>query len=399
MEFIVPSPTTATPSVTPASLVAAFATIPDPRRAASVVYPLPAMLALTVAALLCAQTSVLAIAEWAARQPTDLLEQLGFRDGQTPRQSTLHRLLGKLDTHALAAALRTAFQRPAPHDRGAEGIAIDGKAQRGRLQFEEDRCPVHLLSAFCQEAGVILAAAPIDQGEDKAEAELTVAPTVISQLNWQGRVLTAGTRLRVSLFCQRALCTHVLAAGGDYLLTVKRNQLTLHHALVQIFDPEARPVRQRQEYRTINKGHGRRSEVRHLIAIADPLALPDWPGIAQIFRIERTWREKGEEHHQVRYGITSLPREIGTPERLLQLRRRHWLIENRVHRAKDVNLGEDACLIHAYQGPTVLALLRDATLNLLRLAGHRRIAATIRAHAQYPHAAVALLLQPLTTHA
>jgi predicted transposase YbfD/YdcC len=352
------------------------------------------MLALTVAALLCAQTSVLAIAEWAARQPTDLLEQLGFPAGQTPRQSTLHRLLGKVDAHTLAATLRTAFARPAPHHRGAEGIAIDGKAQRGRLQYEGPHCPVHLLSAFCQEANLILATEPIEFGTDKAEAELTVVPTVIGHLDWQGRVLTGD-----ALFCQRALCTQVLAAGGDYLLTVKRNQLTLHRALAQVFDPEARPVLYRQEYRTINQGHGRTAEVRHLIATADPLALPDWPGVAQLFRIERTWREKGKEHRQVRYGITSLPQEIGTPQRLLQLRRRHWLIENRGHRAKDVNLGEDACLIHLQQGPTVLALLRDASLNLLRLAGHHRIAATIRAHAQHPDAAVALLLQPLSTRA
>lgn len=170
---------------------------------------------------------------------------------------------------------------------------------------------MHVLSAFCQEASVILAAEPICHGEDKAEAELTVAPTVIGQLDWQGRVLTGD-----ALFCQRSLCTQILAAGGDYLLTVKRNQLTLHRALVQVFDPETRPMLHRQEYRTINKGHGRTAEMRHLIATADPLALPDWPGVAQIFRIERTWREKGVEHRQVRYGITSLPGEIGTAQRL-----------------------------------------------------------------------------------
>ena len=308
MESIVPIPTTATGTVTPASLVAAFATIPDPRRAASVTYSLPAMLALTVAALLCAQTSVLAIAEWAARQPSDLLEQLGFPEGQTPCQSTVHRLLGKLDPSALAAALRTAFQRPAPRDRGAEGIALDGKAQRGRLQFEGDRCPVHLLSAFCQEAGVILAAAPVAAGKDKAEAELTVAPSVISQLDWQGRVLTGD-----ALFCQRSLCEQVLAAGGDYLLTVKRNQPSLHRALLQVFDPEARPLLDRQEERTINKGHGRRAEVRHLIATADPLALPDWPGIAQVFRIERTWREKGKSIARCATASPVCPGRSGRP--------------------------------------------------------------------------------------
>src|SRR5947209_8432522 len=174
MQSTTPSdPTTAVP-VTITSLVAAFATIPDPRREASVTYPLPAMLALTVAALLCAQTSVLAMAEWAARQPRELLSQLGFTAGRTPCQSTVHRLLGKLDTQALATALRTAFHRPAPEARGEQGVAIDGKAQRGRLQFEEPRSPIHLLSAFCQDANLFLAEEPISQGQDQAEAELSV---------------------------------------------------------------------------------------------------------------------------------------------------------------------------------------------------------------------------------
>lgn len=54
-------------SVSPTSLAAAFAAVPDPRRAASVRYPLPALLAPAVAALLANQRSVLAIAEWAGR--------------------------------------------------------------------------------------------------------------------------------------------------------------------------------------------------------------------------------------------------------------------------------------------------------------------------------------------
>lgn len=117
--------------MTATSLVAAFATIPDPRREASTIYSLPVLLSLAVAALLCAHTSVLAMAEWGARQPIELLEELGFSNGTTPRQSTLQRLFVKLDGQALAAALRTAFQRAEPQDRGAQGIAIDGKASAG----------------------------------------------------------------------------------------------------------------------------------------------------------------------------------------------------------------------------------------------------------------------------
>jgi hypothetical protein len=44
-------------TVTPGSLIAAFATVPDPRRVASVTYPLPTVLALAVAALLCAHVT------------------------------------------------------------------------------------------------------------------------------------------------------------------------------------------------------------------------------------------------------------------------------------------------------------------------------------------------------
>jgi predicted transposase YbfD/YdcC len=350
---------------------------------------------MAVAAILCAQTSVLAIAEWGARQPRELLEQLGFTDGQTPCQTTVHRLFQRLDGAVLAQALGTYFQQTmaVPERRGAQGIAIDGKAQRGRRQFEGVPAAVHALTAFCHEQGVILAEEPIEAGTTKREAELTVAPRVLADLDWQNRVLTGD-----ALYCQRSLCQQILDRGGDYLLSVKANQPTLYHLLWRTFAPHARPLLDRREGRTVNKGHGR-LEIRHLAATADSLALPDWPGVAQLFRIERTWWEKGERKQQVRYGMTSLPPAMGTPARLLQLRRQHWLIENRNHRAKDVNLGEDASLIHTGQGPAVCSVLRTAALNLLRRSGHHRIAATLRLHSQQPERAVALLLDPFPPHA
>jgi predicted transposase YbfD/YdcC len=386
MESTVP---TTLPATTMPRLFEAFAAVPDPRRAGSITYPLPAILALAVSALLCAHTSVLAIAEWGTRQPQDLLERLGFTTGQTPCQSTLQRLFAKLDAQALAMALGVTVDDPGPRTRGAEGVAIDGKAQRGRRQFDESEQAVHILSAFSQERNLVLAEEPITHEGDKAAAELTVAPRLIEQLDWKGRVLTGD-----ALFCQRALCQQVLDAGGDYLLTVKANQGTLYHALRQVFDAEARPLLDRRSIRTIDQGHGRTAEVRQLIVTSDLLAVPDWPGLGQVFRIERTWQQKGKQHRQVRYGITSLPKEIGIPERLLQLRRRHWRIENRSHRAKDVNFGEDASLIHHGQGPAVCSVMRNAALNLLRQAGHTRIASAMRTYAQHAEAAVALVLSP-----
>jgi predicted transposase YbfD/YdcC len=190
----------------------------------------------------------------------------------------------------------------------------------------------------------------------------------------------------------------VRAAGGDFLLLVKENQPALYNDLVLLFDPPAAsaplPLLDRRQARTSERGHGRREEVRTLVASTDLTAYLDWPGLAQVFRLERTWRERGSAKRVVHSGITSLAPQTGPPERLLALKRGHWRIENALHYIKDVVLGEDASLIHCGQGPTVMALLREAALNLLRRAGVRQISARLRYHSQHPAAAVALLVDP-----
>jgi predicted transposase YbfD/YdcC len=277
-------------------------------------------------------------------------------------------------------------------------VAIDGKAQRGRLRFPDGGGPVHALSAFCHDRAVVLAHEPITAGAVKAEAELTVAPALLARVAWPGRVLTGD-----ALLCQRALCAQVLAAGGDYLLLVKDNQGTLYEDLRLLFDPPptlpAAPLTDRRLVATVESGHGRSGERRELMASTDLNAYLDWPGVAQVFRLERTWREHGQAKRTLRYGITSLRPAAVDAGQVLALRRGHWTIENRLHRHKDVNFGEDASLIHVGQGPTVMALLRDAALNLLQRSGVRRIASCLRLHSQHPEYAVALVLGPLPTGA
>ena len=396
--------------LTPRSLAAAFSRVPDPRRAASVAYPLVAMLALAVAAILANQLSELAIAQWASRQSVERLRALGFLAGRTPCQSTLQRLFCTRDGPALAEALSAHLAPvavPLPVVAGSRGVAIDGTAQRGRLPFQVGGSPVHALTAFCHEHGVVLAAEPIERGEEKSEAELTVAPALVAGdprtgVAWPGRVPTGD-----ALFCQRKLCAQVLAAGGDSLLLVKENQPTLLADLALLFDPPAAlgpaALLDRREASTRDRGHGRQEEVRRLVASTDLAASLDWPGLAQVFRLERTWREHGTAKQALLYGITSLSPADGPPERLLALKRGtpargYPAIENGLHRVKDVTLGEDQSTLHMGQGPTVMAFLRDAALSLLRRAGIHQIAARLREHAQDPAPAVALVLAA-PTHA
>lgn len=378
--------------VSPQCLAHAFADVPDPRRAGSIRYPLPAMLSLAVSALLANHHSVLAIAEWGARQDRERLQELGFPKGVTPCQSTFQRLFCKLDGTMLGGCLAAWFQRVSAPDseQAMQGVAIDGKAQRGRRVFADDG-PVHALRAFCQETGIVLAQVPITVTADKAEAELTVAPLLLEQLDWHGRVLTGD-----ALFCQRNLCQQILDASGDYLLITKGNQPELHTAIRDYFDPPpilvGFPRDDWRSARTIDTGHGRGVERRELIATTDLTAWSDWPGLAQVFRVERTWQEHGHPKRAIHYGITSLDSVRGTPERLLALKRGHWLIENRLHWRKDVTFGEDASLIHAGQGPIVMAVLRDAVVSLLHAHGITRVAAQLRTYSQHPEHAIAMVL-------
>jgi hypothetical protein len=277
---------------------------------------------------------------------------------------------------------------------------MDGKAQRGRLPFQQGGCPVHALTAFCHERGVVLAQEPLEpgQGAEQAEAELTVAPALLARVAWPGRVLTGD-----ALFGQRHLCPQVLAAGGDDLLLVKENQPTRYEHIRLLFDPPpsltARPLLDQREARTGDRGHGRRDDVRHLVASTDLNGYVDWPGLAQAFRLRRTWCERGATKQALHDGITSLRPEAGPPEQLLALKRGHGISENGRHRVKDGSLGEDHSPIHRGQGPTVMALLRDAAVSVLHRAGIRHISARLRYHSQHPAAAVALLGAPLPAHA
>ncbi len=140
-----------------------------------------------------------------------------------------------------------------------------------------------------------MAQSPLDHTGEKAEAELSAAPTLIARLDWTGCVLTGD-----ALYCHADLCETVRGADGDYLLIVKENQATLLRAITTLFASRADaalraaslPPWDMREATTRDKGHGR-IEIRHLIAstaLNDYLA---WPGLTQVFMVERRWRERG----------------------------------------------------------------------------------------------------------
>ncbi len=81
------------------------------------------------------------------------------------------------------------------------------------------------------------------------------------------------------------------------------------------------------------------------------------------------------------YAITSLNATQATPAQLAGWIRGHWAIEA-LHHIRDVTYGEDASQIRTGNGPQVMATLRNLTTGIMKMAGHRNIAAACRYHAR-----------------
>ncbi len=212
-------------------------------------------------------------------------------------------------------------------------------------------------------------------------------------MDWKNKVLTGD-----ALYCQRALCRFVRKAQGDYLFLVKGNQPRLFEEIRVLFAPPEEPKHAgegilflpEEHFITYTTGHGR-WEMRTIRVSSELKGHSDWPGLEQVFQIRRRWKEKGQWHESLRYGVTSLPTTIATPERLLTLKRGHWIIENGLHYVKDVTMGEDKSLVHIDQGPKILSALRNTVVGLLRHAGFHTIAARMRYNSSHTEAALAVL--------
>src|SRR5256885_12345184 len=114
--------------------------VKDPRRKQGQRFSITSILLLALAAMLSNHVSELAIAEWGAGQSEEIKKALGFENGVTPHQSTIHRLFRRVNAEEVETAFRHIFLQivnSKQEKRGDCAVSIDGKAQRGRLKFEE----------------------------------------------------------------------------------------------------------------------------------------------------------------------------------------------------------------------------------------------------------------------
>ena len=115
------------------------------------------------------------------------------------------------------------------------------------------------------------------------------------------------------------------------MFTVKDNHRAKKKEIARQFS-----IHNPKTYATIDKKRGR-IEKRELQVMDAPNHLKKWPGIKQILKITRTKTVKNKTTVEIAYGITSLAKSKANTTKIMELWRKHWHIENRLHWVRDTN--------------------------------------------------------------
>lgn len=341
-------------------LAEVFVAITDPRQAGKVEHNLVDLLVVAVSAVLVGADTFVEIELWAKERLDWLRSYLKLEHG-IPSHDTFGRLFGLIDPAEFEAAFRRWAGSVVPA-LGAEVVAIDGKTSR-RLG-KVDATPLHLVSAFAAGAGLVLG----QRATAEKSNEKTAIPELLCVLALEGCIVTID-----AMGTQANIAQAIRHRGADYVLAVKDNQALLADSMRDFFAlfqaaPDKTPHTATE---TVEKDHGR-LETRHCFAFDQLNCLhraEQWPDLKSFAVIESERLVKGKKTLERRFYISSLPADA---TRLAHAVRQHWKVENCLHWCMDVAFADDQMRARTGHAAHNLAVLKQLTLNLIRLDSSQR---------------------------
>ncbi len=347
----------------------------DSRDKRGKIYPLGMILTMVILAKLAGEDKPSGIAQW-IRLRGDAFVKIFRR--QHKRMPCLNTIRTVLQDVVPLDELEILFRRYLHDTYGGQEsrlITIDGKTMRGTIPKGSTQ-GIHLLAAYLPEEGVVLKQVAVATKEN----EISAAPQLLEGINMKNKVICAD-----AMQTQRKLSVDVLSRGGDYIWFLKDNQPTLLEDVKQFFKPARMsagwhpPELPRTVAKTTEIGHGR-LEKRTLTLMVDEEQFLDWPGVHQVFKLERetTHLRTGRETTEFAYGITSCTPEATTAKQILQWTRQYWGIENGLHYRRDVTLREDPTRISRPALAKTMAAINNFVVGLTQKMGYSNLAAARR---------------------
>jgi len=367
--------------------------ITDKRKARGKIYQLETILMIMVLAKLSGEDRPSGIAEWGKNHGAEIVELMHLKKSQMPSVNTYRRMLADGVCQEEVERMVGKYNQRGEH---GEVYGLDGKAVRGMRKKDEEGSE-YLLSVYDVEQRKVLAQVEVGRKEN----EITKAPKALECVEISQKVVTAD-----ALHTQKALSAQIVRQGGDYIFPVKENQASLYKSIQQLFAPDYPKAgfgKIPTDFLTVekvNKGHGR-LEKRTLTTSEMLNTYSTWPGLAQVYRLERQfqWWRSGRCYRtscEVEFGITSLSRQKITPHRLLCFRREHWGIETGLHYRRDVTFKEDATRMTIGNTGKVMASINNLVIALIHQANFQNAAQARRWFAAHLLQAFTLLTTPFS---
>lgn len=383
-----------------ASLYQAFEQVKDGRGKKGRRYPLALLFTLILLGKMVGMAELNQIVAWIDERKNKLKQLLNWPKDFPTNKTYIH-AFAKCDhrevVKAIAQVMGKARAMEQHHDTSQKlgereqviHTAVDGKTLRGTLKHaREDQPPVHLLSFYECESGIVLDQFLVEKKKNEESAGKAILhPNLV-----KGRILTTD-----AIFTSRGWCAAIDAYQGYYMTPIKGNNKGTFYNLYEYFGDEELLKKECEYERIVEKGHGR-IEVREIWTSTgmNEFFRGEWAGIAQVFIIRRTIKKKGKESIEIICGITNLPRKKANARRLLMLNREHWFIENTLHYRRDVALHEDASQIRRSGVPQVFAALNGGILACMDWLGVSNISRQMIHFDAHPQKALQLLLGKLS---
>ena len=344
------------------TLMRAFRALPDPRRKNhnTKLHAFLDIVMIAILAVICGADNWEDIEQFGKDKEPWLQSFLSLENG-IPSHDTFARVFSiiKPDTfNLLFTEWVEAMGGHVPH----EVIAIDGKSVR-RSYMKGNR-PLHIVSAFATERGVVLGQKTVDAKTN----EITVLPELLEMLDVAGCIITTD-----ALSTQVWSTEKIKENGADFVLAVKGNQGRLFADIKGAFaDVSPKSV----EYaHTEERGHDR-VEMRECWTLHDTSVIRDgsrWHHVKTLVCMKETRTTQSGTSIYMRYYISSVMKGA---EAHLRTIRSHWSIENSLHWVLDIAFREESSRSRAGHEGSNLALVRKIALNLLiqEKTSHRSVA-------------------------
>lgn len=362
----------------------------DRRDPKGIRYPLAVVLVFVILAKLAGEHEPRGIAQWVDFRKDLLREALSLERESVPHPITYSRILGKAVCLDQLQQCVAEFLISTCDLTDCLEINLDGKAMRGTIPSGKTH-GLHLLAAYLPDQGIVLC--QIEVG--KKENEIAAAPRLLKMIDLKGKVVTGD-----AMFAHRELSRQVVESGGNYLWTVKDNQPTLRSEIEALFDIEEGKTSLKEmsndleRAETIDKEHGR-VEQRRITTSSMMCGHLKWPGLKQVFKIEREVEEvkSGKKRSEISYGITSLSSEDAGARKMLEIVRKHWQIENGLHYRKDWTLREDYCRLRIGESAQAMAIINNLIVGLAVREGFKYLPDARRKYSAQPLEGLKLILR------